>query len=238
MNKQYLIISCLLAGLIFTLACASPDTKSLLIKGIVHAQEVFASFETPLSYQPAATDNNQLKYSWSAEDGTIIGEGRNVRWIAPAVPGKYDVRVKVIDSTGNEDFNRISIKVEPFTDADIKLSPDIVLNLTPGASSFYSERVTMRPATTAEISCMIPGNNQTSIKYYWSCNGGKLVGKGLKEGAADKIGWTSPGIGGNYTIHLTAVDNQGNCSRACVYVYIKMPYCGENGEPCKIVEQP
>jgi hypothetical protein len=93
----------------------------------------------------------------------------------------------------------------------------------------------MNPATTLEISSSSPWSAIAGYKYNWSDNGGKITAPGLKEGAAGKIGWTSPGVSGNYTVKLIATDKQGNISLGHVYVYVKAPHCTDGG-PCKASE--
>lgn len=45
-------------------------------------------------------DNNELSYEWSADAGSIAGEGSTVTWIAPLEGGKAIVTVTVSDNSG------------------------------------------------------------------------------------------------------------------------------------------
>jgi hypothetical protein len=48
------------------------------------------------------------------------------------------------------------------------------------------------------------------MNYKWSTTGGKLQGKGIKEGTASSVGWIAPGGAGDYVVSVTATDNKGN----------------------------
>jgi len=49
----------------------------------------------------SSQDNKSLHYTWSATAGKIIGQGTDVRWdFAGVIPGSYQAKVQVEDSTG------------------------------------------------------------------------------------------------------------------------------------------
>lgn len=49
----------------------------------------------------SSQDNKPLHYTWSATAGKIIGQGTDVRWdFAGVIPGSYQAKVQVEDSTG------------------------------------------------------------------------------------------------------------------------------------------
>ncbi|RPJ62308.1 MAG: hypothetical protein EHM12_04615, partial [Dehalococcoidia bacterium] len=58
-----------------------------------------------------ASSSNALKYSWSAEQGTISGDGKEVKWAAPETPGDYKITVQVSDASGDNAIFSKSFKV-------------------------------------------------------------------------------------------------------------------------------
>jgi chitinase len=56
-------------------------------------------------------DGDELSYEWSAERGSISGEGPEVTWIAPNEYGNFIITVTVSDGRGGEAICEISITV-------------------------------------------------------------------------------------------------------------------------------
>ena len=235
-RKPLVILAGFLLILLCTYACVMPVARPPVIKGITHAQEICASFETAIAYNPVNSSNAALSYIWTAENGTIKGEGQHVVWVPPDKPGKYTIAVKVKDPAGEVDSDNITVEVVPFEVTDIEASPEIVLRIQSNGAASSSTRVCMRPVTTAEISCAAPENFTGKYTYKWLSNGGKLTGPGLKEGTANRVGWTSPGVAGYYSVMVEARDSQGNISLGNVYIFVRAPFCGEAGSPCQVTK--
>jgi len=225
LKKYYAALIVLLLIAIVIPGCTLPVSTSTPVEGIVYPAEVPASFEAVIAYRAVNPAGAPVKYQWLADNGTIKGEGTNVIWEAPAIPGKYGVSVKVTDAAGNETDSHVNIDVIPFSKNTVDANPEIVLNVPSPGNAFDGLQVCMGPMTTAVIACPAADATVNTYTYAWSCNGGRMHGQGIKEGIADKIGWTSPGMAGNYTVKVMATDGVGNLSIGHVYVNVKQPSC-------------
>jgi hypothetical protein len=56
-------------------------------------------------------DGDELTYEWSAERGTISGDGHEVTWVGPSEYGTFAITVNVTDGRGGEASDEISIIV-------------------------------------------------------------------------------------------------------------------------------
>jgi len=56
-------------------------------------------------------DGDELTYEWSAERGSIDGEGAEVTWVGPSEYGTFAITVTVTDGRGGEASDEISIIV-------------------------------------------------------------------------------------------------------------------------------
>jgi chitinase len=59
----------------------------------------------------ADPDGDELSYEWSAERGTISGEGPEATWIAPNEYGSFTITATVSDGRGGEAIGEIAITV-------------------------------------------------------------------------------------------------------------------------------
>ena len=232
-KKRAWLIICLATILVavFNLsACSTIQGKGKIIKDVIYAREVPASFETLLICKVDETAGSSLRFKWSSDNGTIKGDGRNMIWIAPSVPGTYSIRINVTDGNGWEDENTVNMQVVPFGSSLTDVSPEIAFEVPVWGNGSTSEAQLMPPMMTAEIEYKAPLELIKKYKYTWSCNGGKMQGTGIKEGNASKIGWVSPGGSGQYTVAATISDSWGNVFIGCVYFNVINPgCCGGNG---------
>ena len=56
-------------------------------------------------------DGDQLTYSWSATGGKILGEGKEIGWIAPGIKGEYAITVRATDGRGGKAEGSITLDV-------------------------------------------------------------------------------------------------------------------------------
>ena len=156
------------------------------------------------------TNDNTLKYSWSAEQGTINGEGKEVIWTAPETPGDYKVTVDISNIKGEGVSFSKSFKVtnNPYNND----TPDstIYLNLSLPSTVPVEAKAHPRIWTTSEIECIVPGKDASELTFHWSAPTGKLAGNGLADGKASRVGWISPGVAGDYKVSVTVSDKSGN----------------------------
>ena len=211
--------------LLSLLSCTPPQNQAPVIHELLYTAEVPASFDTVLICRVADPGKDELRFRWSSENGTLRGEGESITWNAPAMPATYQIDVKVNNTAGKEISGKASMNVLPFYRTVIDPDPEINLKLPLFGSSAVSELSLVRPLTTSEINCDAPFIDIKKYKYIWSCNGGKIQGTGVKDGAASKIGWVAPGVPGYYTVTVKITDNWGNLYTGSVYFNVVNPSC-------------
>jgi len=155
-------------------------------------------------------DNNTLTYSWSSEQGTITGQGKEVTWTAPDSPGNYKVTVAVSNARGEgTTFSRtFKVTTNPYNND----TPDetIYLKLSLPSTTVVSAAAHPRIWSTSEIQCVVEGMDPSTLTYKWTAPTGKLLANNLADGKADKVGWLAPGVAGDYKVSVTATDRQGD----------------------------
>ncbi len=155
-------------------------------------------------------DDNTLKYTWLPDQGTIKGEGKEVTWIAPNIPGDFKVTVEVSNPSGKGTSFSKSFKVtdNPYNN----YTPDstIYLNLSLPSMSVVTGSGHPKVYTTSEIECVVAGKDASELTYKWTAPTGKLAGNGLADGKASRVGWIAPGVAGDYKVSVTVTDKSGN----------------------------
>jgi hypothetical protein len=153
-------------------------------------------------------DGNPLTYFWTADKGTIKGEGQRVYWVPPDELGEYQITVKVANDKGEE-----AIFSKKFTVVAPPPPPEdrtVYLKLTPPASSVSRATGRVRSFFVSEIQCQVPDRDPAEFTYIWTANGGKLMADGLDDGKASRVGWLAPGAGGQFIVKVTVADKAGN----------------------------
>ncbi len=191
----------------------SDNITSLVATGIVGKSELKPGEESTLICAAEDLDSSQLSYQWTAEDGTISGEGKTVIWKAPNKEGEYEISVRIINSQGIEKTlsRKFKVTLDPYHNS----APDktIYLNLNIPSTDVITRSSKIRILNTAEIQCVIPGADENSITYTWSAPAGKLFGENITQGKASKIGWIAPGQAASYTVSVVATDKEGRQAR-------------------------
>ena len=220
-NKIYQLLAIVLITAISASCAAAPMTikpvnapiasnAAMKVADIVGIQEWKPLQEATIICAVEDTNDNTLKYSWSAEQGTIRGEGKEVIWIAPGTPGNYKVTVEVSNTRGEGTSFSKSFKVtaNPYNND----TPDstIYLNLSLPSTVPVEAKAHPRVWTTTEIECIVPGKDASELTFRWYAPTGKLAGNGLADGKAGRVGWIAPGVGGDYKVSVTVSDKSGN----------------------------
>ena len=235
LNRNNLLIYWLavLFAILPILSCSAFQNQRPVIKGIICAREVPAAFETLLICRTDDGGNNPLRFKWFSENGTIqghYGHGESITWVAPAIPGTYNVGVKVTDTNGTETTGSVNVKVVPFSRKFIDITPDISLQIPIWSNDLITEQQLVNPATTADIEYQAPLAALHKYKYIWSCNGGKMRNIGMQDVNTSKTDWVAPGIPGCYTVMVTISDDWGNLYAGSVYFnVVNTGCCGGNG---------
>jgi hypothetical protein len=227
----------MIAGLLLTAACATtppprvstppagkpvtqPTIQPPVIAGISGPRESAPASEVQLTCIARDINGLALSYSWSVDKGTIKDEGKPmgsaVIWITPDTTGNYTATVKVTNSRGGEaSFSKsFGVVTNPFgnntTDSTIYLE----LNMSSASP------VTASGAATAgeisEIQCVVRGQDLATLTFKWSAPIGKLMGSGIEEGQANRVGWLAPGVPGQYTVNVTVSDKSGHVAKGQV----------------------
>jgi len=221
---NFIVFVAIISSLSF---CTQPSNRPPVIQSLIIPHEMPASFEVKMFCKAVDHDGDSIKIQWFSDNGTFKGEGNNVIWVSPDIPGDYDVGVKVTDIKGHEAVSTVKVKVTTLYKTDIDPNPIIAMQMPLFYSEMISDQRRVRPMTTSEIECMVPLNFLNKHKYTWYCNGGKLIGEGIKDGKASRIGWVSPGVPGNYTVTVEVTNNDGYLTLGSTYFEVRLPACCE-----------
>jgi Bacterial Ig domain len=203
-------------------ACASPappppptpTNQPPFIDSITSDQpEVATSTEAHLVAVAGDPDGDILTYQWSADSGTINGEGSTITWSAPAISDNYTIKLTVSDGKGGTATASTTIAA-----IDKPNHPPIVNGLTIDGAPPLNEN-TCRAWITKTIHVNAEDPDGDPLTYLWRTTGGKITGEG------STVGWTSPGVNGLYTVTVVVSDNRG--ARAEGSVVFKVLCCGK-----------
>ncbi|MDD5648458.1 MAG: PKD domain-containing protein [Dehalococcoidia bacterium] len=202
-----------------------PDAPTAIaqpvISDIAGAQEWYPNEENVLICGCSDPDGNPLTYSWTAENGTIKGEGQRVSWVPPEELGEYEITLKVTNDKGGEaTFSKKFTVVAP---PPPPVDTTVYLKLTPPATNAATESRQVKGLSTPEIQCVVPGDS-SEYTFTWAANAGKLMADGLEEGKASRVGWIAPNQAGKYTVSVMVADKAGN--KAMGEVNLEVLCCG------------
>jgi hypothetical protein len=189
-----------------------PPNQPPIINSLTAEKEVDALSESQIICEATDADGDVLSYQWSADGGTIKSEGSSITWAAPDTAGNYTVKVTVTDSNGGEANNSTTIAV-----IDKPNQPPVITSLTRDGK-LPDEENRIRQWTTVTIECNVEDPDGDELSYMWRATGGKITGEG------NKVGWTSPGVNGDYTV--TAVVNDGRGGSTEASIVFKVLCCG------------
>ena len=196
-----------------------PENNKPVIQYIRTAQQVTPLSSTQITCVATDADKDPLTYAWSTNNGTIIGTGDTVTWIAPEAAGTYSIDAMVTDGKGGEAKDSVNINViikanrapivtllvrENKTDPPIIVTPEM-------------EPIRIKKWSTPEIECKAEDPDGDAISYKWSATEGKIEGEGP---IVQFIAMTA----GDITVTVTAVDSRDAQVKASVR--FKVPCCG------------
>jgi len=153
-----------------------------------------------------------LTYQWSADGGTIKGEGSSITWVAPDTAGSYTIEVTIADGKGGTVSESTTIAV-----TDKPNQPPTITSLTRDGNPLEEEN-RVRQWTTVTLQCNAQDPDGDNLTYLWRATGGKVNGEG------NTVGWTSPGINGDYTVTVVITDGRGGKAEASIV--FKVLCCG------------
>ena len=214
------IFTAVLAAMLFA-ACTTPATKPKPvlppppamsqpeIMNIIGVQEWNPGKENTLLCAARDPDGNQLTYVWTAENGTIKGDGQKVIWLPPGTTGDYEISVKVNNGKGGEaSFSKHFSVTNP---APPDPDKTVYLKMSVPSQNVATAEGRIRSFFTAEIQCDVEGRDPSDLTYTWGANGGKLMATGLNEGKASRVGWIAPQGGQDrYKVTVIVADKDGD----------------------------
>jgi streptogramin lyase len=145
------------------------------------------------------TGSGTLTYLWLCDNGTILGSGNHIQWLAPSSEGDCQINLTVTDGAV-DDEDSVSVEV-------VETPPVLeVLSLTATPSSLdYGD------TTAINASVMYTGSG--TLDYYWVCDGGTILGAGTS------VQWIAPDVDGSYDIRFMVTDRDlGDEDTVSVYV--------------------
>jgi hypothetical protein len=174
-----------------------PQNQSPVIYSVTAEKEALASTESQVTCEATDPDGDILSYWWSADGGTIKGQSSNVTWTAPDIAGAYTIKVTVTDGKGGQATGSAIITVT----SKPNHPPTIVRLTRDGIQQNGKNRLRIWRTTTIE--CVAEDPDGDKLNFIWSATGGKIQGEG------NKVGWTAPGVAGDYTVTVIVDDGRG-----------------------------
>ena len=133
---------------------------------------------------------------WKATNGTILGNGKTVRWHAADSVSTSIIQVMAIDDQGHRDSALIEMIVVN------------KLNLAPQISNIDKSAAYQNTGKPIQLNCIAADPNGDSLAFTWTASGGTFSSTSTKS-----VVWTAPGKEAIYTITVKVNDN-GNLSDA------------------------
>ena len=175
--------------------------------------EIKPGTEVELACAARDKDSDILTFTWIADNSTITGDGRIVKWVVPNTVGEYSVNVSVSDGKGGVATGTRSFKITETPYAVEVEDKTIYLKMGLPASAPVRQSSRVRSYTTTDIKCIVEGKDSSELSFKWSANAGKLMGTAIDEGKADSVGWIAPGQAEKYQVTVTVTDKSGNTAR-------------------------
>ena len=128
-------------------------------------------------------DGDDIRYSWSASDGSVSGVGEKVTWVAPMKGGTYEITVLVSDGKGGETTGKATVTVSSATKT-------VTLNVV------QEETGTVSSTGDKDKSRTMAGDDIDNVGYhaFWSFNTWSLQGTDVKDA---KLNFTTRTVAGN-----------------------------------------
>ena len=188
------IVTILTLGVLLYTGCddatRSTSNRSPVILGVETKTEcVKPSSSLSISCIASDADGDVLTYTWSATAGMFLGEGQEIFWQVPEVPGEYDIRVEVADGQGGAVDSDLAVNVRDN-------NPPVIDSLTADPSE-------VEQGKTATIRCVAADPDGDELIYYWSATSGNISGKGAE------ATWVAPIICDTNIILVEVVDSCG-----------------------------
>jgi hypothetical protein len=222
-NWVGLVFILFIVTLLLSSACNSSTTTPLppptppnqlpVIESITAEKEIPTLAETQITAVASDADGDSLTYQWLSNGGTITGEGNTIAWMSPVNSDNFTVNLTVSDGKGGTTAKSITITV-----IDKPNQAPVITDMTiDGATP--AEINGVRQWITKTVQCNVNDPDGDKLSYMWRTTGGKITGEG------STVGWTSPGVSGEYTVTVVVSDGRGG--KAEKSVVFKVLCCGK-----------
>ena len=180
-------------------------TKSIRIKALAAKASIIQANDSTAIYLTIDNPlNTTLIYTWSASIGKITGSGNIPQWHAPAMEGKYTIKILVTDDKGHQDSARLDLTVVN----KINLAPQII-----ALDKSYNYTITNGSLL---LNTIATDPNGDSLTYSWTTTGGTFDNSTNKS-----VTWTAPSTEGIYTITSKVSDNGNLSSQVTTNILVK-----------------
>jgi hypothetical protein len=192
-SKRAKLISIIAAlsvfGIAFCYGCAAENNDPVISGLYADANMLSPGQSAAIAAVASDPDGDELKYQWFVSEGDTPGEGAEITWTAPLVPGAYTITAVVTDGRGGRSDMTITLGVAAGND------PVIV--------SFEAADTGCKKNTPVAIDCLAYDPDGDELTYQWSATGGEITGEG------PFVSWVAPEELGTYTITVYVSDGTG-----------------------------
>jgi len=201
-------LACIIIPVITTLAfasCTLSNQLPVISNLIVNTEgEIYPGDSYQIECIAQDPDGDDLNYVWTADGGTISGEGPIITWTAPNIPITCTITVNISDAKGGTDTEQLAIEIS------IPNHPPVILGLT-------SEWQRVEKASTTSITCIASDLTEDKLSYTWTTDGGTILGEG------STVTWAAPDVPGVYIINVEVSDGRGGITTRQLTVEVLTP---------------
>jgi hypothetical protein len=158
---------------------------------------------TTLFTKATDIETKTLDYNWEATDGTLIGSGTELKWVAPAAATETQIRLIVTD--GNQQTDT----------AFLTLTSTAEVNIPPVIEAFSPTNTYTTPGGTIAFQASVFDQNEDQIRYEWSADDGTI------SGTEGNINWTAPNAEGIYTVRLQVYDEENARDERSIRILVR-----------------
>ena len=159
-----------------------------------------------VNVQSVVSDPNGdiINFNWTATGGEFVENGRaQTAWRAPKDYGTYEIKLTVDDGKGGTAQGTVPITVSA--------------NHAPTVTSLTADPSALQFASTTSLTCIASDQDGDPVEYIWEAREGNLSGVG------NRVSWTSPSKGGNYSIFVVVRDGKGAETRQEIVIPVAAP---------------
>jgi hypothetical protein len=135
-------------------------------------------------------DGDTLSYSWQVSNGTVIGSGQTIRWVAPDTEAACTIICIVSDGHNGQDTANIIVNVVTTIN-----HPPVIMRLIANPRK-------LNLGASSQLTCIATDQDGDTLKFTWSSSQGTFAG------TDSSVAWTAPDVAGNCYIRCEVSDGQ------------------------------